>query len=376
MDEKFRVVLTGGGSGGHIYPLLAVADEIARKSVEMRFPCEMTYLGPNDSYAPLFEARGITISPITVGKFRRYFSIENFLDAPKFLIGFIQALWKLYRIMPDAIFSKGGTGALPVVVAGWFYRIPIAIHESDAIPGMTNAASAGFARKIFVSFLGAAEKFDARKVVVTGAPIRADLLTNRPKQELAKESLGFSSSHPLMLILGGSQGSIRINNFIVTNLSEIMKITQVMHQTGVANFLEVEKLAHAALIDQPADGNRYVPINYFTDKMETAYAAADIVVCRGGAGIFEIASFGKPAILIPIAESANDHQRANAYAFANAGGGVVIEESNLLPGIFLSQLKSILTNNELRAKMAAASAKFFVPDAAKKVADEIIKFGV
>jgi UDP-N-acetylglucosamine--N-acetylmuramyl-(pentapeptide) pyrophosphoryl-undecaprenol N-acetylglucosamine transferase len=376
MDEKFRIVLAGGGSGGHIYPLLAVADEIARKSVEMQFTCEMTYLGPRDSYAPLFESRGIVIDSIAVGKLRRYFSIENFLDAPKFLIGFIQALWKLYRIMPDAIFSKGGTGALPVVVAGWFYRIPVAIHESDAVPGLTNAVSARFARKIFVSFPDAAERFDARKVVVTGTPIREELLTNRPKPELAKESLGFSSSHPLMLILGGSQGSMRINNFIVTNLPEIMKMTQVLHQTGIANFLEVQKLAHAALIDQPADGNRYVPINYFTDKMETAYAAADIVVCRGGAGIFEIASFGKPAILIPIAESANDHQRANAYAFAEAGAGVVIEESNLLPGIFLNQLKSILTDDNRRAKMADASAKFFVPDAAKKIADEILKFAV
>ncbi len=316
MAEKFRVILTGGGSGGHIYPLLAVADEIAHKSVEMKFDCELVYLGARDSYAPLFEARGIAIEPIAVGKLRRYFSIENFLDAPKFLIGFVQALWKLYRLMPDAIFSKGGTGAFPVVLAGWFYRIPVAIHESDSIPGLTNAISARFARKIFVSFPDAADKFDVKKVTVTGAPIRNELLTNRPKQELAKESLGFSSSHPLTLILGGSQGSMRINNFIVTNLPEIMKITQVMHQTGVANFLEVEKLAHAALIDQPADSNRYVPINYFTDKMETAYAAADVVVCRGGAGIFEIASFGKPAILIPIAESANNHQRANAYAFA------------------------------------------------------------
>lgn len=106
MDEKFRIVLTGGGSGGHIYPLLAVADEIARKSVEMQFACEMTYLGARDSYAPLFEGRGITISPIATGKMRRYFSLENLFDVPKFFIGFIQALWKLYRIMPDAIFSK------------------------------------------------------------------------------------------------------------------------------------------------------------------------------------------------------------------------------------------------------------------------------
>ena len=376
MDEKFRVVLTGSGSGGHIYPLLAVADALVKKSAEMGFESEMTYLGPRDSYAPLFEARDIKIKTITAGKLRRYAAIENFLDISKFFIGFIQALWNLYIIMPDVIFSKGGTGALPVVVAAWFYRVPVAIHESDAIPGLTNGTSAKFARKIFVSFAAAATKFDTKKVQITGAPVRAELLVDRTTPELAKESLGFSSSHPLILIIGGSQGSIRINNFILSNLSQLIKITQVLHQTGVANFLEAEKLAHAALIDQPAGGNRYLPVNYFTDKLEAAYTAADIIISRPGSGaIFEIASFGKPAILVPIKESANDHQRANAYAFAETGAGVVIEEANLLPGIFLDQIKSILLNADLHAKMSEASVKFFIPGAADTIVGELIKLG-
>lgn len=376
MDDKFRVVLTGGGSGGHIYPLLAVADEIIRKAGELKFNYEITYLGQKDSYAPLFASRGIEISPMMAGKLRRYFSLDNILDMPKIFFSFFQALWKLYWIMPDAIFSKGGTGAFPVVFAGWFYRIPVSIHESDAIPGLTNSTSAFFARKIFVSFPEAAEKFPQKKIEITGSPIRSELLERRTTQELAKETLGFKSSAPLILILGGSQGSIRINNFIVTNLAEILKQTQVLHQTGVANFLEVQKLSHAALIDQPADANRYIPINYFTDNLSTAYTAADIVICRSGGTIFEIASFGKPAILIPLAESANDHQRADAYAFADAGGGIVIEEANLLPGIFLQQLKTILSNKDLNAKMAAASAKFFEPDAAEKIAEELLEFGM
>jgi UDP-N-acetylglucosamine--N-acetylmuramyl-(pentapeptide) pyrophosphoryl-undecaprenol N-acetylglucosamine transferase len=376
MDEKFRVVFAGGGSGGHIYPLLAVADEIERKSVELKFNCELIYLGTRDAFSPLIEGRGIRISPIAAGKLRRYFSLENITDIPKFFIGFIQALFKLYAIMPDVIFSKGGTGALPVVIAGWFYRIPVAIHESDAIPGLTNTMSAHFARKVFLSFDEAAKKFDEKKVEIVGSPIRRELLENRTTQELAKESLGFNASHQLMLVLGGSQGSIRINNFILANLQPILKETQLLHQTGVANFLEAQKLSHAALIDQAADANRYVPINYFTDNYATALTAADIVVVRAGSGtIFEVAAFGKPAILIPLAESANGHQRANAYAFADTGAGVVIEEANLLPGIFLQQLKSILTNEELRKKMSEASAKFFTPDSAEQIADEILEMG-
>jgi UDP-N-acetylglucosamine--N-acetylmuramyl-(pentapeptide) pyrophosphoryl-undecaprenol N-acetylglucosamine transferase len=375
MDEKFRVILTGGGSGGHIYPLLAVADALQKKANELRFVCEFTYVGARDAFTPLFDARGIRIKTITSGKLRRYFSLQNFLDVPKFFIGLVQAFWKIYLLMPDVIFSKGGPGALPVVIAGWFYRVPVAIHESDAIPGLTNSISAHFARKVFVSFSEAAQGFNKKKVEITGAPIRNELLEHRTTPELAKESLGFSSSHPLIVILGGSQGSMRINNFILTNLAAITAETQVLHQTGVSNFLEVQKLSRAARMDESPTGNRYLAINYFTDNLATAYTAADIVVGRPGGTLFEIAAFAKPAILIPLAESANDHQRANAYAFSDAGAGVVIQEANLLPGIFINELKKILSSDDLRREMSAASAKFFIPGAADKIADAIIKLG-
>jgi UDP-N-acetylglucosamine--N-acetylmuramyl-(pentapeptide) pyrophosphoryl-undecaprenol N-acetylglucosamine transferase len=387
MDEKFRVILTGGGSGGHVYPLLAVADVLQKKAGELGFDYEMIYVGQHDAFTPLFEARGIRIETIAAGKLRRYFSLENFLDVPKFFIGLIQAFWKIYIIMPDVVFSKGGPGALPVVLAGWFYRIPVAIHESDAIPGITNSVSARFARKVFVSFPEAAEKFgrgvsgsdaasEDAKVVVVGSPIRPELLDHRTKPELAKESLGFSSSHPLVLILGGSQGSIPVNNFILTNLPGIMAETQVLHQTGVTNFIETQKLARAALFDQPPTVNRYLAVNYFTDNYATALEAADIVVARAGSGtIFEIAAFSKPALLIPLAGSANGHQRANAYAFSETGAGEVIEEGNLLPGIFINEIKKILTNKDLREKMSNASSKFFKPGAADAIADAIIKLG-
>jgi UDP-N-acetylglucosamine--N-acetylmuramyl-(pentapeptide) pyrophosphoryl-undecaprenol N-acetylglucosamine transferase len=392
MDTNFRVVLTGGGSGGHIYPLIAVADALAKKAGELNFNEELIYIGPHDSYAPLFEARGIRIETITAGKLRRYASLDNFLDAPKFFIGFVQALWKLYRIMPDVIFSKGGTGALPVVVAGWFYRIPIAIHESDAIPGLTNSVSVRFARKVFLSFAEATEKMGggknstavasanaaSAKVFVVGSPVRDELLDNHAKPELAKESLGFDGSRPLMLIIGGSQGARKINDFILTNLTAITAETQVLHQTGIANFLEAQELSHAALIDQAPTANRYLPVNYLTDNLATAYAAADVVVSRAGSGlIFEIAAFGKPAILIPITVD-RGQQRANAYAFADTGAAVVIEEGNLLPGIFMNELKKILSSvssADLRAKMSAASAKFFVTGAAETIAEEVLKMG-
>ena len=202
-QRSFDVVLTGGGSGGHIYPLLAVADTLKKKVASLGAPTTFSYLGPRDAYAPLFTERGIAVIPISSGKVRRYAALENVLDIPKFFIGLLQALWQLYCIMPDIVFSKGGTGALPVVFAAWFYRIPVAIHESDAQPGLTNLASARFAKKIFVSFERAAQFFATAKTTVSGAPLRGELLENRPTREAAKESLGFDPKEPLTVVIGG-----------------------------------------------------------------------------------------------------------------------------------------------------------------------------
>jgi UDP-N-acetylglucosamine--N-acetylmuramyl-(pentapeptide) pyrophosphoryl-undecaprenol N-acetylglucosamine transferase len=278
--------------------------------------------------------------------------------------------------MPDVVFSKGGTGALPVVLAARFYRIPVAIHESDAKPGLTNLVSSRFAQKIFVSFPSAADYFDPRKTEVTGTPVRRELLENRGTKDAARETLGFASSTPLIFVYGGSQGSVRINNCILENLPELIKETQILHQTGTANFPEVEKLSQAALLGAPFK-NRYQALPYITDNLRTVFDAADLIVTRtGSATLFEIASFGIPAIFIPLSESANDHQRANAYVFAKSGAAVVIEESNLLSGIFMNEVKKILSDKALQEKMGAAAKQFFVPDAADKIGEGILKLAI
>ncbi len=376
--RPFRVVFAGGGSGGHVYPTLAVLDILHDRFSEAGLPFEATRMGPRDGYEPLFERRGAKISPIVAGKLRRYVSLMNVVDIPKFFIGLLQALFKLYFVMPDVIFSKGGTGALPVVLAGWFYRIPIAVHESDAKPGLTNLFSARFARKIFLSFPDAAPYFDPGRTSVMGAPVRNALLGARIAKPTEKETLGFNKDQPLLLIIGGSQGSTRINDFMLEHLTTIIKETQIIHQTGVGNLAEVQKLSHAALIDESFKV-RYEAVGYFDDdaRLLLALTAADLVVSRAGSSsIFEIAAFGLPAILVPLAESANDHQRANAYAFAKTGAAIVIEESNFLPGIVLPTLKNLLTDNAVREKMSAASAAFFTPGAAERIAQELLALGI
>jgi len=373
MDLEISVVaFAGGGTGGHVYPMLAVVESLKKKMKELNAPLRIVRVGPNDGYEPLFEKLGVEIHPIAAGKIRRYASIQNILDVPRFFIGIIQAFWNLYWIMPEAIFSKGGTGALPVILAGWFYRIPIIIHESDAKPGLTNLLSARFARKIFVSFEAAAQYFVVQKTEVVGTPVRAELAAPQTTKELAKETLGFDATRPLTIILGGSQGSTRVNVFILEHLGELMKVTQVMHQTGAANYAESKKLAQAMLLDQSFQ-NRYQAVAYLDENMNLALTAADLAIARAGSStIFELAKFGVPAILIPLAESANDHQRINAYEFEKSGAAAVIEEANLLPGIFLNQVRTIVGTQTVREKMSEAAAKFFVPGAADKIALAIV----
>ncbi len=372
MKRTVRIVFAGGGSGGHVYPTLAVVETLRKRMDELGLHYRLIRMGPRDGYETLFENYGVANSPIAAGKVRAYASAENIADLPKFFIGFLQALWRLFFLMPDAIFSKGGTGALPVVAAGWFYRIPIVIHESDAVPGRTNRASARFATKIFVSFADAARYFDPKKTAVSGGPVRNALLAARLPKEQAKEILGFKSSDPLLLVLGGSQGAERINLFILENLGEIVKVAQVLHQTGMANLAETERLARAAVIDEPFK-NRYRAAGFFDKDMGAALAAADLAVARAGSGtIFELAAFGVPAILIPLAGSASGHQRANAYAYAETGAAIVVEEANLLPGLFLNQLRSFIADAAAREKMSAAAKQFSVPDAAEKIAVEIL----
>jgi len=375
MNAKI-ILLAGGGSGGHIYPLVAVCESLEKLAFSAGIDLEFHYLGRVDVFSVILsESNKVRMHDLLAAKVRRYFSLANIFDVPKFFFSIFQALWKVFWIMPDVIFSKGGPGALPVVFAGWFYRIPIVIHESDAVPGATNVLSGRFAKKIAMGFERATNYFDPRKVVWTGNPIRKDLLGERYLQGSAKEELGFKGGEFLTLVLGGSQGSRRINEFVLGNLDKIVEETQVLHQTGADNFLEVKKLSRAALMGVSLKEeleHRYHPVPYLDKELKGALIAADLVVARAGGGtIFEIAAFGKPAILIPLDESANDHQRINALEFAKAGGGIIIEEENLLPGIFLGQLKEILLDHSRLEKMSIASLGFFKPDAANQIAGEI-----
>jgi UDP-N-acetylglucosamine--N-acetylmuramyl-(pentapeptide) pyrophosphoryl-undecaprenol N-acetylglucosamine transferase len=371
-----RILLTGGGTGGHIYPLLAVSDALRKKTAEASIPLELYYLGAPGDYAELLRSAGCTVRTLFSAKLRRYAALHNLIDIPKFFLSFLQALWQLYSIMPDAVFSKGGPGALPVILAAWWYRIPVMLHESDAIPGLTTILGRPFARRVAVSYPSAQAYFPASKVVCTGVPLREALFSLVTSKEDAKKALGFDPSRPLLFISGGSQGAQVLNEIIILALKDILPLTQILHQTGKANFTDTESLAHTALLDLPERdviGTRYKPLPYLDDDlMRLALAASDLALARSGSSIFELVAFRIPLILVPLASSARDHQMANARAFADQGGAILIEEENLSVPILTHAVRDILTNEAKRNALITGAASLAPQGAADLVADELL----
>jgi UDP-N-acetylglucosamine--N-acetylmuramyl-(pentapeptide) pyrophosphoryl-undecaprenol N-acetylglucosamine transferase len=376
MKKEFRIAFTGGGTGGHIYPLVAIAEELKTIIETSDVNFSMYYFGFAGIYANDVIGAGMKIINIIPVKIRRYFSVENIIDFIKFPFALIQSFFKVFMVMPDVLVSKGGTGAFPVVLACWLFRIPIMVHESDSIPGASNKLSFKFAKRFAVSFSKTLEIFQGEKVALTGNPIRRFLRENPDglKKEDAKKLFGFDPSFPMILVLGGSQGSEGINDFMLDNATNLVSKYQILHQAGHVNFEKLKtELAVATKRFLPEQRERYKTVNFLRADMRDALIAADVVVSRAGSGaIFEIAAFGKPSILIPLKDSSSDHQLLNAYEYSKSGGCVIIEEDNLSSNIFLSQISSILEPGKYN-KMSQGAISFSKPDAASIIAQELAK---
>jgi len=379
-----RILFAGGGTGGHIYPILAVTEELQKAAINGKIDLDLRYFSDPERYNFLLASNGILVSKIFSAKLRRYFDIRNLFDIPLFFISVIQSFWKVFWFMPDVLFSKGGPGSLPVVLACWFYRVPIIIHESDSAPGLANLMASKFADRIAVSFNSATKFFIAKnsklseKIALTGNPTRKSLTDSALEQEAAKQIFSFDSKKPLILIIGGSQGSAKINDFMLNASLELMEADiQVLHQTGVNNFDDAKKELKFILENYTEkEMARYKIVPYFEKDLQDAYAAADIIISRAGSGsIFEIAAFGKPSILIPLQKSAQNHQIQNAYEYAGSGAAIIVEEANLMPNIIISQIKKIVSDPEKFKKMSEAAKNFSKPEAAKIISEEIIKLG-
>lgn len=370
-----RILFTGGGTGGHFFPILAVIRELKRVAEEERIlDLEFYYMGPDDFGADLLKEEGVVAMRIRAGKWRRYGGVENLLDIISMPLGILQALWNMFLLVPDAVFSKGGYGALPAVAAAVIFRIPIMIHESDSIPGKVNEFSARFARRIGIAFPGAADHFPKGKTALVGIPIRR-LILGGDKNE-AREALGVFTAKPVVGIIGASQGAEKLNSAVLGVLKELTDAYEIIHQTGEKNFAEVE--GEAKVILEFGRKERYHPAGFLGESgMRDFYAACDFIVSRAGASsIFEIAASAKPAILVPLSHAAQNHQWENAYEYAAEGAAVIIEEVNLTPHVLLAEIKKLIDDPDKLGKMGEAAGRFARPDSAELIAKEILKLGV
>ena len=371
-----KILLTGGGSGGHFYPLIAVAEEINQiVKDEKLLPVQLYYMSDAPHDANMLVENNIEFIQINAGKVRRYFSLLNISDLFKTISGVISAMVKVFNIYPDVVFSKGAYSSFPVLIAARFFRIPVFIHESDSVPGRTNLWAGKFAKRIAVSYPDAAKFFKADRVAVTGNPLRKNILMAQ-NLESAKSFLNMDENIPVLLILGGSLGARTINDQILSILPKLVDNYYVIHQIGKANMQEVLGTASVVLADHPHK-LRYRPFDYLDNlNMSMAAGVSNLVVSRAGSTIFEIANWGIPSILIPITDTNGDHQRRNAYYYESFGAATVIEEGNLSPNILLAEINRIIGDKTLSQKMSTAAKGFIKTDAAHIIAKEIITIGL
>lgn len=372
-----KVLFTGGGSAGHIFPIIAITRELRRLGLDWKF----FYLGPRDDFGSiLLSQEDIQIKTILAGKIRRYFTwegvLQNILDVLiKIPVGLLQSFFHIFFLAPDLIFSKGGYGSLAPVLCGKFLQIPILLHESDVAPGLANRFLSKFTSKVLVSFpVSQTEYFSEKKMIFLGNPIRIELLNG--SKEKAQKLFNLTGEKPIIFIMGGSQGAQKINDTILEILPQILSEFELIHQTGEKNFEDIKKELKV-IISKDLE-KYYHPVGFLKElELKQAYAVSDLILSRAGSGsIFEIAALGKPSILVPLAIAAQDHQVKNAYTYADysRGASLVIEEANLTPRFLLEKIKRLFAIPDELEKMSKTAKSFAKPESGHLIAEYIMNY--
>ena len=335
-----KIVLTGGGTAGHVTPNIALIPELQKKGYEVHYIGSYTGIEKK-----LIEELGIPYYGISSGKLRRYFDLKNFSDPLKVLKGFGEAKKLLKKIKPDVVFSKGGFVAVPVVYTAKAAHIPAIIHESDMSLGLANKLCLPFATKVCTNFPEAHASLPKGKAVLTGTPIRKELFYGSRDKGLA--FCGFSSAKPVLLIIGGSLGAVTVNEAVRGILPELLKDFQVIHLCGKGK------------LDTALEGTKgYVQYEYIEKELRDLFAAADVILSRAGANaICELLALRIPNILIPLpAHASRGDQILNAKSFSKQGFSYLLEEENLTAETLLSAIKEVYLHRDgYRKKMAASS---------------------
>ncbi|HAV91183.1 MAG TPA: undecaprenyldiphospho-muramoylpentapeptide beta-N-acetylglucosaminyltransferase [Eubacterium sp.] len=324
-----KIILTGGGTAGHVIPNIALLP--ALKDADFEIMYVGSYKGIERT---LIEKEGLYYKPISSGKLRRYFSIQNFIDPFKVIRGYFQAKKIIKKYNPDVVFSKGGFVSVPVVMAASKKKVPVICHESDLTPGLANKLSMKYANKICHTFPETA-RFLGDKGVFTGSPVRSDLKTGDKQKGI--EFCGFKDDKPVILVVGGSLGAAAINKSIRSSLDTLLKDFNIIHLCGK------EKL------DENKEGiEGYKQFEYVNEEMKDLFAACDIIVSRAGSNaIWEFVYLNKPAILIPLpAASSRGDQILNAKSFKKQGFCEVLNEEDLTDELLISTIEDMYKNKD------------------------------
>ena len=324
-----RIVLTGGGTAGHVMPNLALVPELQRQG------WEISYIGSHNGIEKeLLAQTGIPYYGIATGKFRRYFSLQNFTDPFRVIRGLFDAAAILRKLRPDVVFSKGGFVSVPVTIGAWLNRIPVILHESDLTPGLANKLSLPFATTICATFPESLKHLPAKKGILTGNPIRSELLNG--SREVGLAFCGFSAQRPVLAVMGGSLGSKVLNRMLRAILPQLLQDYQVVHICGKGN-VEPD-------LEQPG----YRQFEFIGAELPQVLAAADFCLSRAGANfIFELLALKKPTLLIPLSRAASrGDQILNARSFEKQGFSMVLEEEELTESLLLERIHQLYRERE------------------------------
>jgi UDP-N-acetylglucosamine--N-acetylmuramyl-(pentapeptide) pyrophosphoryl-undecaprenol N-acetylglucosamine transferase len=372
-----KILFTGAGSGGHFYPIIAVAEAVHDLVREQKLlEPQLYYAAPSPYDRDVLFANDITFVPASAGKMRRYFSFLNFLDLFKTAWGVIRSVIRMFFLYPDVVFGTGGYGSFPTLLAARIFRIPVVIYATDAEPSRVNRWAGKFAAKIAISFPESEHFFPKDKVAYTGNPIRKALLL--PARDGVWEFLHLNPDIPVILVFAGSQGSQTINEAILSALPELLSKYQVIHQTGEANIKEIEGRARVAVSSDIKLLEHYKPFGYLNElAIRMSAGVAKLVIGRAGAGtIFEIAAWKLPSILIPIPEPLSHDQSKNAFSYARSGAAVIIEQNNLTPGLLTAEINRIFEHKEIAQKMIGGAQNFSRLNAARTIAQQLLDIGL
>jgi len=360
MEGTLKIMIAAGGTGGHIFPALAIAEEI-----QSHFPtAQFLFVGTqNRMEARIVPQHGFPFATIWISGFRRGFYLSNIIFPLKVAVSLVQSYALLHRFSPDVVIGTGGFVCGPVLYVASVMKIPTVIHESNSYPGVTTRMLAQRATLVLLAFEQTKKWLRRTETsAVVGTPTRSSLGTVSHNDGCVH--FHFDPSKPTVLVMGGSQGAAGINSAVRANLDALLSNSvQLLWQTGERDYEELKSFVK----------NSQVWIAPFISEMEYAYAAADVVVCRAGAiTVAEVTRLGKAAIFVPFPAAAADHQRLNAQMLANAGAAVMIPELSLKDEL-LPNILRLIQNNDERKRMEDECRKFGNPDATKDIVNKIFE---